>query len=277
MLKKTQHPDAVGALANWLKGVSGLYPLRVNAAVYARIDIYHRRPFHANPNPLPGIEFIAAGRRRYEFAQTAYEAGPGTLVVIGPDVPYAMEKLTDQESVVQACNFTRRSKEIPDFPSTWLVCEPAHPLEIEHRLIEVHRCIEHRGTPVAMDLASTLLLAVLQQVVAEYEYPVQDLDPRIERACEWMEAHPERRLTVAEMAAHAHLSAQQFVRLFRAQLGMTPKQWHIQMRCRYAQGLLQQGAGSVQQVAGLLGYADAFTFSRQFKTTMGYPPNACIP
>lgn len=277
MLKTSQHPDTLCIFKDWLDDLSGLCPLCVNAALYARIDIYHKRPFHTNPNPRPGLEFIAAGKRRYQFREAVCEAGPGTLVVIGPAVPYAMEKMTEQETVVQACNFTVQNQDTRAFPSTWLVCEPAHPLDIEQRLIEVHRCIEHRGTPVAGDLASTLLLSVLLQIVAECEDPVQDLDPRIERACNWMEAHPECRLSVADMASHAHLSVQQFVRLFRAQLGTTPKQWHLTMRCRYAQGLLHQGAGSVQDVAKMLGYADAFTFSRQFKTTMGYPPSACMP
>ena len=277
MLKSTQNSVVVDALREWMDALIGIYPLRIHTALYARIDIYHRRPFHTSPNPRPGLEFIAAGKRRYEFKEGVCEAGPGTLMVIGPDVHYAMEKMTEQETVVQACNFTIQNQDTRAFPSTWLVCEPVHPLDIEQRLIEVHRCIEHRGTPVARNLASTLLLSVLQQVVVECEDPVQDLDARIERACNWMEAHPERRLSVAEMASHAYLSVQQFVRLFRAQLGTTPKQWHLKMRCRYAQGLLHQGAGSVQQVANMLGYADAFTFSRQFKTTMGYPPSACMP
>lgn len=95
----------------------------------------------------------------------------------------------------------------------------------------------------------------------------------IQAAAQRLALEPEERLGVPELAGLAGLSASQFRRVFRRHYGVSPLQYAIDRRLDAAERLLRHEGLSVQETAAQLGYADAFTFSRQFRARHGRPPS----
>lgn len=73
------------------------------------------------------------------------------------------------------------------------------------------------------------------------------------------------------IAAELGVSYETFRKLFRTQIGMAPHHYLLQQRFIHARRLLREGS-TVQQTAAAVGYADPYTFSRQFKLQTGMPP-----
>ncbi len=81
-----------------------------------------------------------------------------------------------------------------------------------------------------------------------------------------------RALTLAELAATAHMSVAQIERYFLRIFHLTPRQMIIQTRVDAASRLLK-GDTSVADIAQACGYGDHSAFTRQFKATTGVTPS----
>jgi AraC-like DNA-binding protein len=97
-------------------------------------------------------------------------------------------------------------------------------------------------------------------------------DARLEKAKGWIDEHPCERLDPDGLAEMVGLSEKYFRSLFKHRYGMTPFEYQIKARLEYARFLLAESGQSVKQVALSTGYPDPYSFSKQFKQVMGYPP-----
>lgn len=82
------------------------------------------------------------------------------------------------------------------------------------------------------------------------------------------------RLTLAELAAMAHLSPRHFVARYRERSGYPPLQHFQHMKIEAACRLLDSTDDSIKTIAGHLGYNDALYFSRVFRRSLGLSPSA---
>ncbi|REC95067.1 AraC family transcriptional regulator [Kushneria indalinina] len=96
-------------------------------------------------------------------------------------------------------------------------------------------------------------------------------DALLRRACDYIRAHLEEELSLERISAAAHLSRYHFLRLFRAQFGMTPHQYVISCRIDAARGALEAGA-TPGEAALRYGFADHSHFNRRFKRIHGVTP-----
>ncbi len=78
---------------------------------------------------------------------------------------------------------------------------------------------------------------------------------------------------VEGIAAELGMNYENFRKFFRQQTGNSPHQYLLERRFEHACRLLQDGV-SVQHIASTVGYADPYTFSRQFKRQVGVAPSA---
>ncbi|WP_127483744.1 AraC family transcriptional regulator [Paenibacillus ehimensis] len=62
--------------------------------------------------------------------------------------------------------------------------------------------------------------------------------------------------------------------IFKQDIGVTPKEYLIQLRMKKACELLQQTSYPIHIISNSVGYADPLTFSRAFKTVTGMSPKA---
>lgn len=98
------------------------------------------------------------------------------------------------------------------------------------------------------------------------------MDRRIETALGIIRDELHRNPQVRELAHHVHLSRWHFIRLFKAETSLSPKQYVRNLRMQHAEELLDQSFLSVKEIAARLGFEDRSQFSHDFKKLRGCAP-----
>ncbi|MET9020083.1 helix-turn-helix domain-containing protein [Actinopolymorpha sp. NPDC004070] len=139
---------------------------------------------------------------------------------------------------------------------------------------------------VRQDFGPSIANAVARRMVvpahrdggqAQYvEMPVPEEldDDRVAASMTWALAHLDEDLTVATLAARAHMSRRSYLRHFQRCTGTSPIRWLIAQRVQASLALLERGDAPVEQVAASVGFATAVTFRHHFARTMRTSPSA---
>ncbi|MCJ8168584.1 helix-turn-helix domain-containing protein [Atopomonas sediminilitoris] len=88
----------------------------------------------------------------------------------------------------------------------------------------------------------------------------------------YVKRHLRRRISVAELAEEAHVSAAHFHALFKQASGLTPYQFVLQQRLSEAQSLLQHSGLSLLQIAEACGFANQAALSTAMRRYLGLSP-----
>jgi transcriptional regulator GlxA family with amidase domain len=102
----------------------------------------------------------------------------------------------------------------------------------------------------------------------------QEMDRRIEATIKLMHEETYRNIPVRELAQQVKLSTGHFIRLFKAETSLSPKQYVRCLRMKQAETLVYQSFLSVKEIAACLGVGDRSHFSRDFKKFHGHPPTS---
>lgn len=89
---------------------------------------------------------------------------------------------------------------------------------------------------------------------------------------EYIHAHLDQNIALAELADVAHLSEFHFARLFKQTTGLPPHQFVIHQRVERAKQLITARRLSLAQVAIDVGFSDQSQLSRHFKRLVGVTP-----
>ncbi|MGO1286061.1 MAG: helix-turn-helix domain-containing protein [Brachybacterium sp.] len=100
------------------------------------------------------------------------------------------------------------------------------------------------------------------------------LDERVLRVLEHIDAHLGEELDMARLADVAHLSPSRLAHLFSAQVGTPPARYIEAQRMELAARLLELTDDPVTAVARRVGFRDALYFSRRFRAQHGVSPSA---
>jgi transcriptional regulator GlxA family with amidase domain len=103
--------------------------------------------------------------------------------------------------------------------------------------------------------------------------PARSCDSLAE-AIGWMENNLGRQVTVAELAARAHMSPRTFARRFVQETGTTPQRWLTGQRILLAQHLLEETDETVDAIAGRAGFGNAAVLRHHFRTWRRTTPQA---
>lgn len=90
--------------------------------------------------------------------------------------------------------------------------------------------------------------------------------------CEFIDAHYDREIGLAELAASINFSPAYFARQFKRSFGITPHQYLTQVRVESAKRLLDEGRMTVGEVAAAVGFYDQSHLAHHFKRAMGIAP-----
>jgi AraC-like DNA-binding protein len=96
----------------------------------------------------------------------------------------------------------------------------------------------------------------------------------VRRAQEFVAAHMGESITLTDLARWSDCSISTMRRQFQQALGVPPYEWILDTRMRRAQQLLATTTMRIKEVAGRVGFEDAFQFSRIFKQRIGRSPRA---
>lgn len=145
----------------------------------------------------------------------------------------------------------------------------------------LHLVRRDHGAAIANHVARRLVVAPHrdggQAQFVERPVPMpQSLDgaSAVARTMEWALGRLDERLTLDDLAAHAHLSPRSFTRHFRRATGTSPAQWLLAQRIQASLPLLEDSDLPVEQVGAAVGIPSPAAFRRHFARAMGVAPAA---
>jgi AraC-like DNA-binding protein len=150
------------------------------------------------------------------------------------------------------------------------------PPELLQAFEHCHALAQQRSTGVQA-LLSTMglhLLSVLLSAAQRHPGAPRPMDHKIQQAQGLLARRYHERLSVEQLARELNVSYSSFRQAFKAQTGISPKQYQLQIRLHKAQDFLANTPKSVGEIADILGFDSAFHLSKQFKDSTGMAPQA---
>lgn len=141
-------------------------------------------------------------------------------------------------------------------------------------LFEEALCVWQERAPGYRYRAAALLYRIFAEIRSGMDAGKSKISSTVAEALEKIAGrYRDPALTVAGLAAEAHMSETYFRRLFQKDLGISPKQYLDVLRMERAKELLNAGYDTVSAVAEKVGFRDSKNFATAFKKTFGYPPS----
>ena len=134
---------------------------------------------------------------------------------------------------------------------------------------------EH-GLPLALNVASIFIYEQAQASSAPQ--PIVSLgrlkaaDPALAAVIGVMQRNLEEPVPIPALAARAGLLTRTLQSRFRAQLGMSPHAYYLDLRLAAAKRMLQHSGHTVAEVANAYGFGSASAFARAFRARFGISP-----
>ena len=217
------------------------------------------------------------GRGSMTIEGREYPLEPGWLFWIAPDTFYGAKCAPGSRPDLSVVHVSFEGTSGPANQGRWHL---AHQLScasvFEHIMMMAQDAIEaelsgRQNFPPSRPLLVTLLGVAIHAMEPR---EAGGKERRIERVCRAIDADPTARTSIAELAELAGLSERYFAKVFQRHVGVTPKNYQLRSRMRYAYGLLAEQGLSVKECAVALGYSDTSVFSRQFAAAYQAPPSS---
>jgi AraC family transcriptional regulator len=286
------HPNEIIAdEPQWRARANGGEPsARLLAARWRSFDERVREAAAVTPEDchVIGITLRGMDVRLSVAGRTVLDGGamPGTPLVAGPGEP-------------ARCLFRGPCDELHLFASNDLIAEcagdlPGHPsAELAGRLAPTRDPLVERlawtllgaediGGPIGRLYIDCIGIAIIARLLGATGRGVSDgaAKPsalprwRLKRALEYVDAHLDEAVSLADLAAAAGLTRMHFAAQFRAATGLRPHEYLLRRRIERAQQMLVGTDLPVVEVALSVGFQTQSHFTTVFKRFAGQPPLA---
>jgi AraC-like DNA-binding protein len=250
------------------------------------------------PRIIPDCQFfyVIEGEAELLLNQKQHRITAGQCVFYGADSPHHLRTVTDiifysvhfywthpsPEPVhpahqIQPCSLSDLSRQSVayelDVPIYGTVSIP-HWFDVPGleqvfmRIVKEYQ-LEQPGYPFMLRALLMELISILVRHVADQSFLKRT--QKIEPALEAMRLHPEKEWTVEYLAKLCGYHPLHFSKLFKEEMGRTPKHYLITEKIKRAKQLLL-GGESLEVIAGQLKYNNVHYFSHQFKKETGLRP-----
>jgi AraC-like DNA-binding protein len=225
------------------------------------------------------IIFISEGSGIFESEHTREPRGveSGTVLILFPGV---WHRYAPDSSVGWAEHWIECLGPTFDEAVRTGIVQPTKPILHTGLEPDLLRCFERchalaaRGALANQHLLSTMGVHLLSVIGYLQSAPRFDrrIDELIERAHALIALRCQEHLSLPAIAGELGVSYSHLRQTFTERIGLSPKQYHCQVRLQKAQELLASTTRSVQEVAEILGFHSAFQLSKQFKQHFGQAP-----
>lgn len=144
--------------------------------------------------------------------------------------------------------------------------KPDSPREL-YILMKQSNRVMHDGNLEANMTLAFRILTLLGKYVRTQQYHTS-----VRLALEYMDRHVFSTFYNRDLARESQASISHLDYLFRAQFGISPLQYYLQLKIEHAKAFLSNRNSTIKQIAEQLGYEDPYFFSRQFKKIAGVSP-----
>lgn len=227
---------------------------------------------------------IRSGRGLYTVEGKAVELYPGKVIFVGPGTCYSTRGLDIDPAVpfrIQPIRFRVKSDcrkcTLPwgdkAFWLEWEFSQASVWIDAMSRIYELHEGALGRFSDMQKSNLIWSALAHLASEVERFEEGQVRIDPRLDRAKQFIRDTASERPSLDQMAQVAGMHPRYFSRRFKQTFGVGPKAYAVEHRLSLARGYLLETDMRVSEVAVLLGYSDPFLFSRQYSDHFSEMPS----
>jgi len=235
-------------------------------------------PTWARPEPFPrvydGILYFVSGCIEYYFGNETFTAREGMVLKLPKGIPYCGKKLTDDNVEVYYCDFLCPGDELLNFPIPF-VYYPSDG-EAVRRAFENILEVWSRHTVCSVLEAKNAVSYLLCQMARDVAVNLCGYDgrSRIISMCDYIHRECVRTdFSVAEVAAHFHMSEAHLRRIFASELHTSPIAYITSARIELAKAMLSVRADkTVSEIASMCGFSGVYYFSGAFKKITGESP-----
>ena len=144
--------------------------------------------------------------------------------------------------------------------------------ELFYRAEQIARLYGSILTVPALVIAHVYEILTLLSKSDFNDHPISRNYLQIEPALRYLDSHPLGKVTIHDLSDACGLSPAGFRRIFREEMGLSPRDYLQDRLLKRSMDLLLVGSMNVAEVAYECGFQDAFYFSRFFKKRTGMPP-----
>ena len=105
-------------------------------------------------------------------------------------------------------------------------------------------------------------LSACRTLLLQQQQPIPDAAGKLRQQ---LEKDPADKFLLKDYAQSVNLSSEHLIRLFYKRFGITPQACRLRFRLEEASRLLRYSDLSVKEIAGMVGFADQYSFSNRFK------------
>jgi transcriptional regulator GlxA family with amidase domain len=139
--------------------------------------------------------------------------------------------------------------------------------------------VERRHGPLVAAAAAREMVVYIRRDGAHRQHSVYldyrtHFNPGVHRVQDWLIAHPDEKVTIADLARVASLSPRHLTRVFRESTGVSIREYRTRLRLERARDLLRDPNLTLEAVADRCGFESARQLRRLWKEAFGAPPSS---
>lgn len=128
------------------------------------------------------------------------------------------------------------------------------------------------GYPQILSGITLQILGLINAINLQGEKNADPVDKLISKAKFRLQSSLENQVNMEDLVEEFPVSYSKFRKVFRAKVGLSPNQYHLELRLKKAKELLDSTTLSISEIAYKTGFESVFYFSRIFKNKNGKSP-----
>lgn len=252
----------------------------------------HRDGDEYHSHDYAELAFVLSGEGQYRIDDRIYSIQEGDLLVINPGVRHQALFCSEAEEPATEFFVGFSDIRITGCEENFMPCpEGKHILHTDGELrqkffklcasMEAENAVRRQGRYFMLkSYLIQMLLLVIREQCEPMERPsgcsFESANRKylVEQILSYIEEHYREKISLDQIAENMYLSPFYVSRIFKSETGKAPIRHLINIRLEKARELLEGGyQGSIQEVAALVGYDDAYHFSKLYKKKYGIAPS----
>ncbi len=225
------------------------------------------------------INYITEGFGIFENRQGSFRITPGTIIILFPGEWHRYRPLKKTGWKEHFIGFNG------SLASTLLKADffkkesPIIKIDFRKELHDLFLMIfENAFSEKAgyQQICTGLIITYIGQIISiikNKEFEGKDIEKRIQQACLILRDNLESNIDARELAGGLNTGYSYFRNMFKKYTGMSPVQYHLQLRIKKAEDMLRMTKKPIKEIAYELGFQSIYYFSRLFKNKTGKTPS----